>query len=90
MERFSGTTVLYLDFGVLEIYWEKLNFGFKIMEAPTIDLTEDWAREEDEFVFPLDDALTDQILADLDLDCQQEELLRDFPKCSISLSTSGG
>ena len=52
------------------------------MAIPIIDLTRDWVPLEDEFDFPVDDDLTDQILADLD--CNSEALLRDFPKCSIS------
>ena len=52
------------------------------MAVPLIDLTKDWVPLEDEFDFPVDDDLTDQILADLD--CNSEALLRDFPKCSIS------
>ena len=57
------------------------------MEVLTIDLTDEWVDKEDQFEFPLDDDLTDQILADLD--CQPDELLKDFPNCSISPPRKG-
>ena len=49
------------------------------MSTPQVDSAGPWVSHEDEFIFPDDDGLTDQILADLNVE---------FPKCSISQSVA--
>lgn len=58
------------------------------MSVPLIDIScDDW-----DFNFIHDGGVTDQVLADLDVEAstkRQDALLREFPKCSISADRSG-